>query len=210
MGSNELGERLRALRRQRGFSRLALSDEADVSATYIAQIEGGVDPRTGKPFQPSPGVLRRLALALARQEPGAGHELYAALMAAAGYLPQEVEDFSAGTIAWDAAEAAPPAAAAEPLPAPLRQFDAREEPLGSVAEGFARRLPPRGRAEADASDLPLRAEVALVLEHWNDLSPGERAALYAVARLIAGRYPWAAIGPETLPDAGDDHPRQGR
>jgi transcriptional regulator with XRE-family HTH domain len=204
MGSNELGERLRALRRQRGLSRLALSDEADVSTTYIAQIEGGVDPRTGKPFQPSPGVLRRLALALARREPVEGHELYARLMAAAGYLPQEVEDFASVPFTRAAEEAAPPASAAEPLPAPLRQFDLREEPDGSAAEGFARRLPAKGWADAPAGDPALPAEVALVLIHWNDLSPGERAALYGVARLIAGRYPWLPSGPD------DEEPRQGR
>jgi hypothetical protein len=125
-------------------------------------------------------------------------------MAAAGYLPQEVEDFPAAPLARSAEEAAPPVSAAEPLPAPFRQFDVRDEPRESTAEGFARRLPALGRVEADAGDLPLRAEVALVLEHWNDLSPGERAALYAVARLIAGRYPWLPSGPD------DEEPRQGR
>ncbi|MBI2862602.1 MAG: helix-turn-helix transcriptional regulator, partial [Chloroflexi bacterium] len=79
-GDRPLSQLLRAWRSRKRLSLREVAAEAGVSAGYVQQLEAGFDPRSGRPIQPSPTVLQRIAAAL-----GAPYE---ALMAAAGYLPE--------------------------------------------------------------------------------------------------------------------------
>ena len=85
-----LAELLASLRRQRGFSKQSLAEASEVSATYIGQIESSIDPRTGRPYRPSPPKLRMLAGALGRGNAREADRIYRLLMEAAGYLPEEL------------------------------------------------------------------------------------------------------------------------
>src|SRR5512146_3004242 len=78
------------LRRRKGFSRQSLADASDVSATYIGQIESGIDPRSGREYRPSPPRLRMLADAMGRGDSDEADRVYRILMEAAAYLPPDL------------------------------------------------------------------------------------------------------------------------
>ncbi|MBI3978905.1 MAG: helix-turn-helix transcriptional regulator [Chloroflexi bacterium] len=157
-----LGAALEALRRRKRFSLNALAEGSGVSRTYITQIESGVDSRTGKKIEPSPGILKKLADTLADGDAAEAGRIYQELMARAGYLPAEtakqppsaLEDggrFAARRLS----ESLPPAAAAYSAGSPVLLSDAR--------------LLAHGRA---------------VLDHWDELTPGEQAAVLEFLEFI--------------------------
>lgn len=80
-----LGTMLNELRRRKRFSLRGLAEAAELSATTVAQLENGYDPRTGKLIEPNPRTLRLLAGALSDGDEGAADEIYRGLMTSAGY-----------------------------------------------------------------------------------------------------------------------------
>jgi transcriptional regulator with XRE-family HTH domain len=86
------GERLRSLRQSKRFSLRGLAQAAELSATYIRTLEGGYDPRTGKPVRPSVDVIRRVAQALGDGIEAEGERIFAELMRAADYMPSSVRE----------------------------------------------------------------------------------------------------------------------
>lgn len=84
--ANRLGTLIKEYREKTGLSLRDLGKITGLSYSYIAQLEKGVDPRTGKNIVPTINTLQRLAKGL-----NMGLE---ELMLAAGYLPNENEDLS--------------------------------------------------------------------------------------------------------------------
>src|SRR5512144_519947 len=85
---------LEELRTRRHLSKQRLAELADVSATYVRNIEAGFD-ESGRQVIPSANVIQKLARGLARAEPDEARraederQTYRALMVAAGYLPAD-------------------------------------------------------------------------------------------------------------------------
>jgi len=81
-----IARKLRDLRERQRFSQEELARRANLSPQSIAKIEAGFDPRSGKPVNPTPDTLRRIADALSANHPEDAPEYYRQLMEAAGYL----------------------------------------------------------------------------------------------------------------------------
>ena len=58
---NEIELLLKREREERGLSLREAASKIGISHTYIANLEKGVDPKTGKKFEPTPAVLRKIA-----------------------------------------------------------------------------------------------------------------------------------------------------
>ncbi len=174
----ELGKRLRRLREARGLSRQLLHERADVSTTYISQIELGEDPRTKAPPQPSPETLRKLARGLEPADEEGAERCYEELMAAAGYLPAAERE------AGGAPAVAPASQVAEPLFAAAAACDFVAPALACAAsataeaEVFALRLP----------DRRLRRHLPAVLAAWPEMTEDERTTLVTVLRWLDEKY----------------------
>lgn len=82
----QIGTLLALLRKKKRFSKQALADASTVSATYIALIESGFDPNSGRPITPSAKVIRALAKALADGDVEEESQVYEQMMAAVGYI----------------------------------------------------------------------------------------------------------------------------
>lgn len=61
---NMLGDYVRELRESKNLSQRDLARLSGVSNTYIANLETGINPSTGKPFSPSVSTLEKLAKGL--------------------------------------------------------------------------------------------------------------------------------------------------
>lgn len=178
-------------RARAGVSRQRLADLSDVSATYVRTIEAGVDDQ-GREVVPSAAIMQKLARGLAAAASGPGddtgrepleQQIYAELMAAAGYLP------------------APPAAGsgAEPVPASPASNLAR--PAGSPSRRVREAAPEAGehwryggpvqRLSLDAPeagdarmvvlrDPRLHEHVLPLLEHWERLHRDDQALVLGI------------------------------
>lgn len=60
----QFGTVLRQARRERGLSARRLAEQSELSAVYLLTLETGVNRRTGRPSQPSPEIVERLAQTL--------------------------------------------------------------------------------------------------------------------------------------------------
>lgn len=76
--NNQLGDLLIALRGDQTLREI--SKKTDVSHSYLALLEKGIDPRTKKPIKPSVEILKKLAEVY--------NYSFEVLMDAAGYLRQ--------------------------------------------------------------------------------------------------------------------------
>jgi len=167
-----LAELLKELRRRKGFTKQSLAEASEVSATYIGQIESSIDPRTGKPYQPSPPKLRMLAGALGRGDAREADRIYRLLMEAAGYLPEDMA----------AAFAPPPPSVVVLAPGAEPETAAHwvSEPIPTWPHPHR---PPRARNPQPAGptvELPdprLEAHLRPLLENWGWLTSGEQAAI---------------------------------
>ncbi len=60
----ELGRQLEAARKSKGWSARMAAERARISPVYLRTLENGKNPNTGKPSQPTPEILVRVATAL--------------------------------------------------------------------------------------------------------------------------------------------------
>jgi transcriptional regulator with XRE-family HTH domain len=178
---------LEELRTRRRLSKQRLAELADVSATYVRNIEAGLD-ESGRVVMPSANVIQKLARGLARAEPDESRraeeerQAYVALMAAAGYLPTE--------------PAGPPG---DPLPRQvadeLGTYSSAMAPT-SPATGDGRRQAALRPAEAPIdrssgsiaiSDRRLDRHLRGLLEEWEALASEDQALLLGIAEFLAER-----------------------
>lgn len=184
-----LGRLLESLRKRQRFTRHALAGRSGVSTTYIVQIEGGIDSRTGKEIHPSPPVLRRLADALGDGYPEDADRFYAELMAAVGYLP------------GDETDAARPAARETPRYfTTARSTPPPSRPPPGAAPGFERSVTPAlpheepsrygepdGTVTVSLRDPRLHTHFMAVADHWEELSRDEQIAVLMLMELVDER-----------------------
>lgn len=192
---------LEELRTRRRLSKQRLAELADVSATYVRNIEAGAD-EADRPVVPSANVIQKLARGLGRAEPDEARradeerQAYLALMAAAGYLPAEPVDLvSASLAATDGASPrlAPPAPSA---PTAQQSNGGLRLPPGEVNAGPLPReaAPPVGRSLTTVSpeivalhDRRLARHLRDLLVNWDALASEDQALLLGIAELIAER-----------------------
>lgn len=62
--NNSLGNFIKSTREQLKLSLRELGEKADISYSYLSQIENGVDKRTGKPIRPTVEFLNKLSKGL--------------------------------------------------------------------------------------------------------------------------------------------------
>lgn len=98
---SDLASLLKRLRQRQRVGQKELGDLAGLSRTLITNLERGAD-LDGRPPNPRPDTLRRLARGLSTDGEGTPHPeaeeaFYAELMAAAGYLPTVAPRFDART-----------------------------------------------------------------------------------------------------------------
>ena len=170
------------------LSKQRLAELADVSATYVRNIESGFD-ESGRPVVPSANVIQKLARGLARAEPDDAvraeteRRAYATLMLAAGYLPGE------------------PADAERLLHQPPEDYGAKALRAGpdSRAPAVGRRLP--GPLDAEAPVAPAEAASVVIalrdrrlgrhlrglLDNWEALASDDQALLLGIAEFVAER-----------------------
>jgi transcriptional regulator with XRE-family HTH domain len=77
----ELGKLIKNNRKQMNLTVRATADKAEITGSYIAMLETGKNPKTGRPSRPSYDVLSRLDTVL-----GLGDEAYRL----AGYIKRTV------------------------------------------------------------------------------------------------------------------------
>jgi transcriptional regulator with XRE-family HTH domain len=185
---------LEELRTHRRLSKQRLAELADVSATYIRNIEAGFD-ESGRQVIPSANVIQKLARGLARAEPDEARraeeerQAYRTLMAAAGYLPADAvldtpSPMPSGPVTLDrlmpplSAPTTPPDGdrLAGPyggvLPSPLSPAKAPADPSGDVVRLRDRRL---------------RRHLRDLLESWEALASEDQSLLLGIAEFIAER-----------------------
>jgi len=184
---------LEELRARRRLSKQRLAELADVSATYVRNIEAGCD-ESGRQVVPSANVIQKLARGLARAEPDEARraeeerQAYRALMTAAGYLPADAT-----------ALAVPPALPSPttlerclpPLTAPAPPDGDRRVPREADA---ALGPPPSAEGPADLSrdavllrDRRLVRHLRELLDNWEALASEDQALLLGIAQFIAER-----------------------
>lgn len=190
---------LEELRTRRRLSKQRLAELADVSATYVRNIEAGFD-ESDRPVIPSANVIQKLARGLARAEPDETRradeerQAYRALMVAAGYLPADATPLvSSPPIPSSPVSASPttldrciPAFPAAPAPPDGNRRLAREE---------ASLVPPPSAAQpTDASrdavrlrDRRLVRHLRDLLDNWEALASEDQALLLGIAEFIAER-----------------------
>lgn len=62
----KLREWLKTYRRSNGYSLQDVAEASGLTRTYLSCLEKGVDPRTGKPYNPSLDALKKLAVGTRR------------------------------------------------------------------------------------------------------------------------------------------------
>jgi transcriptional regulator with XRE-family HTH domain len=183
---------LEDLRTRRRLSKQRLAELADVSATYVRNIEAGFD-ESGRQVIPSANVIQKLARGLARAEPDQARraederQAYRALMDAAGYLPADA-----------AVPMAPPAPSPttlgriSPLPAAIAPPDGDH---GLPREGLLQGPISPAQAPADTSrdvvclrDRRLLRHLRALLDNWEALTSEDQALLLGIAEFVDERH----------------------
>ena len=194
-------------RQRDGVSRQRLADLSDVSATYVRTIEAGVDDQ-GRQVVPSAAIMQKLARGLAQatapeSEAAAAdlqQQIYAELMAAAGYLPAPSAPLAPGGLPVAEGGLSP---AANETPAP----DGRASPGRRVSEDgpdrrarrdqahYGRPAPMLARDEQYSGqpitlalrDRRLREHLLPLLEQWETLSSDDQALLLGIMAWVHER-----------------------
>ena len=174
---------LEELRTRRRLSKQRLAELADVSATYVRNIEAGFD-ESGRQVIPSANVIQKLARGLARADPEESRraeeerQAYQALMVAAGYLPADA------TV--PAPSFPPPTTLDRLIPAtPSAPVDGDH-----LAEPAAVAGPPTDLsrdAVLHLRDRRLLRHLHDLLDNWEALASEDQALLLGIAEFIAER-----------------------
>lgn len=195
-------------RQRAGVSRQRLADLSDVSATYVRTIEAGVDDQ-GREVVPSAAIMQKLAGGLAQatvpeSEADRGvlaQQIYAELMAAAGYLPAGAAPLASG--APPGAGGGPSVAANETQAAdglapsghrvsedgPDRRAGHDHRHYGRPVQMLARdEKYPGGPVTITLRDPRLREHLQPLLEHWESLSSDDQALLLGIMAWVHERY----------------------
>ena len=176
------------------LSKQRLAELADVSATYVRNIEAGFDD-LGRPVVPSANVIQKLARGLARAEPDdalradAERRAYAALMAAAGYLPTEPTD-AARLLAELPLPAGPPSDGSAILPRARSDSPALpDERAQTAAREMPGSFPPAGTEPLVVAlrDRRLGRHLRGLLDDWEALASDDQALLLGIAEFVAER-----------------------
>jgi transcriptional regulator with XRE-family HTH domain len=182
---------LEELRGRRRLSKQRLAELADVSATYVRNIEAGFDD-SGRPVVPSANVIQKLARGLARAEPEesrraeAERQAYTALMAAAGYLPPAAVETGHESASVNGATER----IITPAPAPPSDMPARQpsEPTDRrVPLGAAGRPTDAQSVVVALGDPRLLRHLRALLEDWEALASEDQALIVGIAEFVAER-----------------------
>ena len=184
---------LEELRTRRHLSTQRLAELADVSATYVRNIEAGVD-ESGRQVIPSANVIQKLARGLARAEPDETRraederQAYRALMAAAGYLPDDAALPDAAPPILETPTTLGRLIPALPPTPPPRDGSHLAERNGEAACGQAP-MPPAdlSRDAVRLRDRRLLRHLRDLLENWEALSSEDQALLLGIAEFVAER-----------------------
>jgi transcriptional regulator with XRE-family HTH domain len=188
---------LEDLRTRRGLSKQRLAELADVSATYVRNIEAGFD-ESGRQVIPSANVIQKLARGLARAEPNEGRradeerQTYIALMTAAGYLPTRGEApdgvtpiLPSPTTLDGYSRSLPTAPAVPTLPCEDRRLPRESAALGPPLQ--ADRPTDLSRDAVLLRDRRLARHLRDLLDNWDALASEDQALLLGIAEFIAER-----------------------